>query len=153
MRLALGLKAWISVFRAFQNWDDMGTALHKAKILIGRALAADVDEPWPYLAQGMVGYATRDNELAMTALTRAVGTQPEPRECHGLLGSAHAFGGRSREAIACINQAMLLSPKDAFLSDFQLYYAFAHFQGGDYELGLQHAGSRIACGPVILIPC
>jgi len=58
---------------------------------------------------------------------------------HGLLGIAHAFGGRSAEAITSIDHAVRLSPRDTFLSDFHLYYAFAYFQGARYDLGLECA--------------
>ena len=133
------MKAWILVFRAFQGWEDMGAALAAAKPLIARALAADRDELWPYLAQGMVGYATRDNDLAVAALTRAAALNPNSVNALGLLGIAHAFGGRAEEAIVCIDRALRLSPRDTFLSDFELYYAFAHFQAGRYEQGLRHA--------------
>ncbi len=136
---ALGMKAWIMIFRAFQSWEDMGHALAQAKTLIARAIAADNDEPWPYLAQGMVGFATRDNRVAVTALTRAVALNPNFVNAHGLLGIAHAFGGRSADAVTSIDYAVRLSPRDTFLSDFQLYYAFAYFQGANYELGLEHA--------------
>jgi len=136
---ALGMKAWILVFRAFQGWEEMGRALGEVKPLIVHAIAADNNELWPYLAQGMVGYAIRDNELAMAALTRAVALNPNSVNAHGLLGIAHAFGGRPAEALACIDRAIRLSPRDTFLSDFELYYAFAHFQAARYELGLKHA--------------
>ena len=136
---ALGMKAWIMIFRAFQGWEDMGQALVQAKTLIARAIAADNDEPWPYLAQGMVAFATRDHRLAMTALTRAVALNPNLVNAHGLLGIAHAFGGRSAEAITSIDYAVRLSPRDTFLSDFQLYYAFAYFQAAHYDLGLEYA--------------
>ena len=136
---ALGMKAWILVFRAFQGWEEMGAALAAAKPLIARAIAADRDELWPYLAQGMVGYAIRDNDLAMTALTRAAALNPNSVNAMGLLGIAHAFGGRADDALDCIDRALRLSPRDTFLSDFELYYAFAHFQAGRYEHGLRHA--------------
>src|SRR6185503_13778876 len=84
-------------------------------------------------------YAIRDNELAMAALTRAVALNPNSVNAHGLLGIAHAFGGRPDAALACIDRAIRLSPRDTFLSDFELYYAFAHFQAARYELGLKHA--------------
>src|SRR5262249_22446473 len=48
-------------------------------------------------------------------------------------------GGRSAEAITCVDQAVRLSPRDTFLSDFELYYAFAHFQGANYQRALQFA--------------
>lgn len=136
---ALGMKAWILVFRAFQGWEEMGAALAAAKPLIARAIAADRDELWPYLAQGMVGYAIRDNELSMSALTRAVALNPNSVNAVGLLGIAHAFGGRAGEALGCIDRAIRLSPRDTFLSDFELYYAFAHFQAARYDEGLRHA--------------
>ncbi len=136
---ALGMKAWILVFRAFQGWEEMGRALGAGKTLIARALAADNEELWPYLAQGMVAFATRDNDLAVTTLRRAVALSPNSVNAHGLLGVAHAFGGRSHEALACIDYAQRLSPRDTFLSDFPLYCAFARFQEGNYQRGLQSA--------------
>lgn len=136
---ALGMKAWILVFRAFQGWEDMGRVLGEAQPLIAHALAVNNDELWPHLAQGMIGYAIRDNALSMAALTRAVELSPNSVNAHGLLGNAHSFGGRSKEALACIRRATRLSPRDTYLSDFELYNAFAHFQGGDYRLGLGFA--------------
>ena len=44
---ALGMKAWILVFRAFQGWEDMGQALGQVKTVIARAMAADNEELWP----------------------------------------------------------------------------------------------------------
>ena len=135
---ALGIKAWILVFRAFQGWRYMGRALGQAIPLIAQAMALDNEELWPHLAQGMVAFATRDNALA--TLTRALAISPIFFvNAHGLLGIAHAFGGRSAEAVARIDHAVRLSPRDTFLSDFELYYAFAHFQGARYELALQFA--------------
>ncbi len=136
---ALGMKAWIMVFRAFQGWEDMGQVLAEVPPLIAHAMAVDNDELWPHLARGMVAFATRDNALAMMTLTRAVALNPNCVNAHGLLGIAHAFGGRSAEALKCIDYAVRLSPRDTYLSDFDLYYAFAHFQSARYELGLQFA--------------
>ena len=136
---ALGMKAWLIVFRAFQGWEDMGAALEQAETLIARSVAADSEEPWSYLAQGMVADAIRDNRLAMTAFTRAVALNPNFIIAHCQLGIAHALGGRWTEALACIDYGMRLSPREVGLTDFQLYYAFAYFQGAQYELGLQYA--------------
>jgi adenylate cyclase len=136
---ALGMKASIIVFRAFQGWEDMGLALAKVEPLIARAIAADSEEPWPYLAQGMAAFAIRDNALAMAALTRAVALNPNFVTAHCLLGMAHAFGGRSTEALACIDYGTRLSPRETGPTDYHLYYAFAYFQDAQYERGLQFA--------------
>ena len=152
---ALGMKAWIMVFRAFQGWEDMRQVLAEAQPLIAHAMSVDKVELWPYLAQGMVAFATRDNELAMATLSHAVELSPNSVNAYGLLGIAHAFGGRSAEALKCIDHARRLSPRDTYLSDFELYYAFAHFQGARYELGLRFArqASRMRPGhpyPLVL---
>ncbi|HWL70905.1 MAG TPA: adenylate/guanylate cyclase domain-containing protein [Geminicoccus sp.] len=136
---AFGMRARIVVWRAFQGWEEMGPTLTRAKADIARALAADKDEPWAYLAQGMVAYATRDEALAMAALTRAVALNPNSAYAHGQLSIAHTFSGRADEAVACIDHAVRLSPREIFLGDYDLFYAFAHFQAARYELGLRHA--------------
>lgn len=136
---ALGMKAWILVFRAFQGWQEMGSALAQATGLIARAMAEDNGELWPYLAQAMVGFAIRDNALSMAALTRATALSPSSVNAHGLLSIAHAFGGRGAEAMAAIAHAMRLSPRDTYLSDFELYNAFIHVQAGRDREGLAFA--------------
>src|SRR5215211_6124100 len=47
-----------------------------AKSSIRPAVAAEEDEPWAYLAQAMVVYATRDDALAVGARTQAVVVYP-----------------------------------------------------------------------------
>jgi adenylate cyclase len=51
---------------------------------------------------------------------------------HGVLGTAHAIGGRPDDAIPCIDRGVRLSPRDMFGEESQLYYAFAHFQAARY---------------------
>ncbi|MFO1039177.1 MAG: adenylate/guanylate cyclase domain-containing protein [Geminicoccaceae bacterium] len=136
---AIGMRARIVVWRAFQGWEEMPSAIVRAKADIDRALAADKDEPWVYLAQGLVGIATRDTTLAVGALDRAVALNPNSAYAHGQLGIALANGGRADEAMASIDYAVRLSPREVFLGDYDLYYAFAHFQAARYEMGLQHA--------------
>jgi adenylate cyclase len=121
-----------------------------AEDVIQQAIAADENEPWAYLAQAMTAYATRDNTRAMAAMKQAVALNPSSAFAHGQLGLAHAIGGRAVEAIACIDHALRLSPREAFLGDFQFYYAMAYFQGGHYELGLHFAreAHRLRAGHV-----
>jgi len=136
---ALAMKGWITIWRAFQGWEDMGCALVLARDVVQQAIAADDKEPWAYLAQAMIAFATRDNVLATAAISQAVAINPNSAFAHGQLGLAHANGGRAADAIPCIDYALRLSPREAFLGDFQFYYAMAHFQGANYELGLRYA--------------
>ncbi|SCZ13897.1 adenylate/guanylate cyclase domain-containing protein [Microvirga guangxiensis] len=136
---ALAMKGWITMWRAFQGWEDMGYAMTLARDVVQQAIAADDKEPWAYLAQTMTAYATRDDPLAMAAVSQAVAINPNSAFAHGQLGLAHANGGRAADAIPCIDYALRLSPREAFLGDFQFYYAMAYFQGANYELGLSYA--------------
>ena len=148
---ALAMKGWITMWRAFQGWEDMGFALALGRDLVQQAIAADDKEPWTYLAQAMSAFATRDNALAMAAISQAVAINPNSAFAHGQLGLAHANGGRAADAIPCIDYALRLSPREAFLGDFQFYYAMAHFQGANYERGLHHAreAHRLRSGHVV----
>ncbi|MFO1328800.1 MAG: winged helix-turn-helix domain-containing protein [Rubrivivax sp.] len=136
---ALGIEAWIRVFRAFQGWDPMPQALPQAQALVAQALAHDNDQLWPQLAQGMVAFATRDTALALRALRLAVQLHPYSVNAHGHLGIAHAFCGQPAEALACIARAMQLSPRDTYLSDFELYNAFALFAAARHDEALSFA--------------
>ena len=136
---ALGLRARVVVWRAVQGWDDMAEALAEATAASARAIAADEKEPWGWLGRGCVGFVTRDSALSTSAMTRAVELNPNFAMAHGLLGLAQAFGGRSAEAVSSIDHAVRLSPREVFHGAFAQQYAFAYFQGGRYELGLEFA--------------
>ena len=136
---ALGLKAWVIVWRAFQGWDDMAEMIAEVKSLSTRAAAADEAEPWTWVARAIVGMSTRDNAVGTAGFQRAVELNPNFAFGHGLLSLAHSFRGRSAEALACLDRAVRLSPREVFHGYFAQQYAFAYFQGGQYELALKHA--------------
>ena len=129
---AHGLKAVCSAWRAFQGWGDRHQAFLEAAESVDQAVACDPNEPWAYIAQGFIAVANRRDSEAVEAFRRAIDTSPSFSYAHGLLGAAHAFGGQSDQAIECIDRAVRLSPRDIFGEEYELYYAFAHFQAGSY---------------------
>jgi tetratricopeptide (TPR) repeat protein len=149
---ALAMKGWIMLWRAFQGWEDMGYALTLATDIVQQAIVADDKEPWAYLAQAMIAFATRDNVVAVAAISQAVAINPNSAFAHGQLGLAHANGGRAADAVRCIDYALRLSPREAFLGDFQFYYAMAYFQGANYELGLRYAREAHRLRPGHAVP-
>jgi len=129
---AHGLLAVCLAWRAFQGWEDRDTAFAQAAEGADRAVASDPGEPWAYLARGFIAIAKRRDSEAVDAFSRAIDISPNFAYAHGLLGAAHAFGGRPDHAIECIDRGVRLSPRDIFGEEYQLYYAFAHFQAGRY---------------------
>lgn len=126
------MKAVCSAWRAFQGWGDRHQAFLEAAESVDQAVACDPNEPWAYIAQGFIAVANRRDSEAVEAFRRAIDTSPSFSYAHGLLGAAHAFGGQSDQAIECIDRAVRLSPRDIFGEEYELYYAFAHFQAGSY---------------------
>ena len=129
---AHALRAVCLAWRAFQGWEDRETAFAEAGAGADRAVACDPGEPWAYLAHGFVAIAKWRDAEAVGAFRRAIDANPNFAYAHGLLGAAHAFGGRPDQAIECIDRGVRLSPRDIFGDEYQLYYAFAHFQAGRY---------------------
>jgi adenylate cyclase len=136
---ALGLIAWVMVWRAFQGWDDMQVALAEGGAISQRALAADDNEPWAWLGQAAIGMATRDSSLAVSSMERAVEINPNFAMGQGMLGLALSFSGRYAEALSRLGLAVRLSPRELFQGAFAQQYAFAHFAGADYASGLEFA--------------
>ena len=130
---AHGLRAVNLAWRAFQGWEEPDTAFANATEAANRAIQCDPQEPWAYLAHGFVNMAAMRNAESVAAFQRAVDASPNFAYAHGLLGAAHAFGGRPAAAMDCIDRAMRLSPRDIFGEEYYLYCAFAHFQAGRYE--------------------
>lgn len=129
---AHGLRAVCLAWRAYQGWEDRGTAFAKVAEAANRSVACDPREPWGHLAQGFVAMANMRNADAVGAFSRAINASPNFAYAHGLLGSAHAAGGRPEQAIECIDHGVRLSPRDIFSDEYHLYYAFAYFQAGRY---------------------
>jgi TolB-like protein/tetratricopeptide (TPR) repeat protein len=129
---AHGLRAVCLAWRAYQGWEDRGTAFAKVAEAANRSVACDPREPWGHLAQGFVAMANMRNADAVGAFSRAINASPNFAYAHGLLGTAHAAGGRPEQAIECIDHGVRLSPRDIFSDEYHLYYAFAYFQAGRY---------------------
>jgi tetratricopeptide (TPR) repeat protein len=129
---AHGLRAVCLAWRAFQGWENRDTAFAEAAEGADRAVVCDPEEPWAYLAHGFIASGNRRDSEAVSAFSRAIDASPNFAYAHGLLGAAHAFGGRPDQAIECIDRGVRLSPRDIFGDEYALYYAFVHFQAGRY---------------------
>jgi adenylate cyclase len=118
---AHGLRAVCLAWRAFQGWENRVAAFAQAAESADRAVACDPGEPWAYMAHGFIAVANRRDSEAVAALSRAIDASPNFAYAHGLLGAAHAFGGRPDQAIECIDRGVRLSPRDIFGDEYALY--------------------------------
>jgi len=144
---AHGLRAVCLAWRTFQGWEDPKASFPEVAAGANRAVTCDPQEPWAYIARGFIGVAERNDAEAVGAFARAIDLNPNFAYAHGLLGAAHALGGRPEQAIPCVDRGVRLSPCDIFGDEYQLYYAFAHFQGGRYADAIAAAQRAIQQRP------
>jgi len=149
---AHGLRAVCLAWRAFQGWENRATAFGEAAEAADHAIACDPGEPWAFLARGFIAVGTWRDSEAVDAFSRTIDVSPNFAYAHGLLGAAHALGGRPDQAIECIDRGVRLSPRDTFGEEFQLYYAFAYFQAGRYAEAASAARMAIQQRPGHPVP-
>jgi tetratricopeptide (TPR) repeat protein len=149
---AHGLRGVCLAWRAIQGWEDREQAFGEAADAAEQAALCDPDEPWAFIAHGFVAVGRRRDSEAVDAFGRAIEISPNFAYAHGLLGAAHALGGRPDEAIPCIDRGVRLSPRDTFGEEYLLYYAFAHFQAGRYSEAASAARNAIRQRPGHPVP-
>jgi adenylate cyclase len=145
-------KAWLTIWRAFQGWDPMGEAITTAEDSVEKARQSDAGEPWVYVARIMVCMATKDGDQAVAAARKAIELNPNFAYGYSFLGVALASSGAGKAAIPELDRAVRLSPRDFLRDEFELFYAFAHFQMGEYEKAAGFAASALSLRPGHAVP-
>jgi adenylate cyclase len=140
-------KAWLTIWRGFQGWDPMGEAITTASDSVAKGRQFDADEPWVYVARVMVCVATRNGGEGVTAGRKAVELNPNFAYGYSFLGAALACSGDGDAALIAIDRAQRLSPRDLLHDEFDLFYAFAQFQKGDYARAADFAASAASLRP------
>jgi TolB-like protein/tetratricopeptide (TPR) repeat protein len=140
-------KAWLTIWRAFQGWDQMSEAIATAGDSVAKGRQFDAGEPWVYVARIMVCMATLNGGEAVVAARKAIELNPNFAYGYSFLGVALATSGDGDAAIAAVDHAVRLSPRDLLRDEFDLFYAFAHFQKGDYAKAADFAASAASLRP------
>jgi adenylate cyclase len=141
---ALGLHAWLSLWHA-HGWGQGGLAavLDPAAERARAAVSIDGDDPWARLALGFAHMLRREHVDAVEEMRAALDLNPNFTIGHCCLGLALAYGGKGAEAVAHLETAMRLSPRDPFFPIFAGVRSFANFMAGDYSAGFDW-GQRAA---------
>lgn len=137
-------KAWLTIWRAFQGWDSMGEAIATAGDSVTKGRQFDAGEPWVYVARTMLCVATRNGADGVAAARQAIDLNPNFAYGYSFLGAALATSG---DGDAAVDRAVRLSPPDLLRDEFDLFYAFAHFQRGDYARAADFAALAASLRP------
>ena len=147
---ALGLHALLSLWNAHlcgASTGGLAAVLAGASERARAAVAIDRDDPWARLALGFSHMLRREHEEAVEELRASLDLNPNFALGHSSLGLALAYGNKGAEAVAHLETAMRLSPRDPLFSIFAGARAFAHFMAGEYTAGLDWGRRSVRQSP------
>ena len=121
------------------SWQPSESVLEPAWDFAQKAVRLDVDDPWAHLALGHLHRQRRELEDAVAEFQNAVALNPNFAFAHTHLGLALCFLGRSEEALAELDTAERLSPRDFQAGLNNTARAIACFIDGRYRDGVDFA--------------
>src|SRR5690606_35706905 len=86
-----------------------------------------------------------EHARALDALRRALQLDPNLPLAHGYTGIVHAFSGNYDAAMAHLDEAVRLSPRDAYLVLWNIGRAWASLSAGRYEDLERYAQDALEC--------
>lgn len=126
-------KAWLTVWRVHQGWDDPEVVLPIATEAARKAVHYDPEEFWAHIAWGFIGTIHGDVDLMLTSIEQAVHLNPNSAIAQSYHGAGLAVTGQGQRALESIARARRLSPRDISRDQFDIHESMAHFQLGNYQ--------------------
>ncbi|MCZ6528958.1 MAG: adenylate/guanylate cyclase domain-containing protein, partial [Chloroflexi bacterium] len=130
---AHSLLAFALLFAGHMGWRDLAPARERAEQLARKAINIDDLDAWAHIAMGYLHAINRLTEEAVLEFTKAANLNPNFALAYGYRGFALAHAGRSDEAIADVDLALNLSPKEAQNAIFVTAAGVAHYLAGRYD--------------------
>jgi len=117
--------------------------------LARRAVELDEDDPWAYMALGMIAWTDRQTDEAVRRFQAAISLNPNFAAAYGYIGLALVFDGRSDEALRYFEQVMRMSPRDPS-THFFAGISVAHYMAGRYSDAVRWGRQALQQRPGIL---
>jgi tetratricopeptide (TPR) repeat protein len=125
---AWALLANVLVNDVLQSWSHAGIVeLNMAEDAVENALALDRDLVLAHHAKGLVFRARGYHQAAYAAFADTVKLDKTFARAHAQLGNELTLLGKPTEALACVNEAIRLSPHDPASGTFYWIKGRAHF--------------------------
>jgi len=123
--------------------ETLGLAMTSAE----RGLAVGEQDPAVIRSLGIVHFHARNHEAARGYFEQAAALNPDDAETRALLGSAQAVAGDYDGAVAQIEHAIRLSPRDAHIATWYNFLAIAAVVDGRDELAVTWAKKAVQANP------
>ncbi len=125
--------AFMYIVSIHMGWRARDPELDEAERLARKAATMDERDSWAHIALGYLQMMHRNPDGAVSELSRSLDLNPNSATAFSYRGLAKGFGGNCDDALADIEQALRLSPRDPQVPYFVASKAVAHFVGGQYE--------------------
>ena len=135
------------LFSVQMGWRPLANVRQEALRYALKAAELDDLDPWVHVSLGYLAIFSRETDHAIAEFTRAIDLNPNFAAGIGWRGLAHAFGGRSKAAIADLDLAMKLSPFDPQNVAFVSAIGVSHYLAGQYEDALVYTTKSLELRP------
>jgi TolB-like protein/class 3 adenylate cyclase len=115
------------------RFADPRPLMAAAETKASQALAAAPNHPRAHLLMGSVLSATGRAARGIVELERALAIDPNFARAHGVIGLAQVYLGHAEETEAHVLEALRLSPRDTFVSNWFTHVGSAKSYLGEYE--------------------
>src|SRR5216683_2459232 len=147
---AHSLLAYVLALDVVYGWKPRERFMALAGDAARTAVLLDVDAPWAHLALGFVHAQSRSAEEAILEYEKALALNPSFSLAHTYLGSALSHLGRTEAALAQIDVAESLSPREMFFGVNNYVRANAHFAAERYHVAGVFARRSVRESPGIV---
>jgi adenylate cyclase len=131
------------------RWTDApADQLRRAEDAIGRVLSTFPSDAMAHFVKGEIQRAKgRNVEIAVGDYEAAIALNPSLAPAYGGLGGAKIRVGCSAEAIAPLQMAIKLSPRDPLLNTWYFYICHAHSHLGQFEAAIDWCRQSVEVKP------
>ena len=146
---AHSMLAFALLVAAYMGWIPGEADRKFVEQLAYRAVELDEDDPWAYMALGMIAWTDRQTDEAVRRFKTAISLNPNFAAAYGYIGLALVFDGRSDEALRYFEQVMRMSPRDPS-THFFAGISVAHYMAGRYADAVKWGRQALQQRPGIL---
>lgn len=139
--------AFALLVAAHMGWIASGIDRDHVEQLAQRALSLDENDPWAHMALGYLAFSGRRTADAVDHFRAAIDLNPNFAPAYGYAGWALAHNGQTKEAIADLQRAIRMSPRDPFNVFYMAGLAAAHYLDGRYREAAEWARRALQLRP------
>ncbi|MEQ9638696.1 MAG: adenylate/guanylate cyclase domain-containing protein [Alphaproteobacteria bacterium] len=144
---AHSMHAFVLLLSAHVGWLPLAQTRERATDLAERANALDEHDAWTHVVLGYLYTMNRNTDAAVRSFSRAIDLNANFASAYGWRAMAHAHAGLAAEALADVDMAMRLSPKDPQNAVFLGARALAHFMADEFDVSAAIAADSLRHRP------